>query len=331
MKPGKRNMITDVPGLRVGNAEDRRIKTGVTVLTADKPFVAAVDVMGGAPGTRETDLLDADKLVEAVDALVLSGGSAYGLDAASGVTDALRADGRGFPVGPALVPLVPAAILFDLLNGGAKDWDENPYRGLGKAAYQSASQDFAIGSHGAGTGALTADCKGGLGSASLVLENGVTVGALVGVNPHGTVQTVNGHLWAAPFEINSEFGGKGPDPSGGLVYELESKKAEAFINRANTVISIIATDAALTKSQAKRIAVMAQDGIGRAVVPSHSPYDGDLVFAASTGERPLGADIAKDIMEIGAAAAHCLARAIGRGVYEAAPDEGDILPCWRDS
>lgn len=329
MRPGKRNLITDVPGLRVGNAEDRAIKSGVTVLTADQPFVAAVDVMGGAPGTRETDLLDADKSTEAVDALVLSGGSAYGLDAASGVTDALRAAGRGFAVGPALVPLVPAAILFDLLNGGAKDWAENPYRALGHSAYEAADVSFELGSHGAGTGALTSDCKGGLGSASLVLDSGVTVGALVGVNPFGSVQTANGHLWAAPFEIGAEFGGKGADPAGGQVAAFTSQKAQAFLSRTNTTIAVVATDAALTKAQAKRVAVMAQDGIGRAIVPAHSPYDGDLIFAAATGAQPLGADSAHAILDIGHAAALCLARAIGRGVYEARPEAGDILPCWQ--
>ena len=179
MKPGPKNLITDIPGLLVGNAQDDTLKSGVTVLTADEPFAASVHVMGGAPGTRETDLLAPDKTVDKVDALVLSGGSAYGLDACSGVVDGLRAAGRGFAVGPAIIPLVPGAILFDLLNGGSKDWVENPYRALGRAAYDGATHDFRMGTIGAGTGALTAMIKGGLGSASLILDSGITVGALV--------------------------------------------------------------------------------------------------------------------------------------------------------
>lgn len=150
MKPGPRNLITDVSGLRVGNAHDGVLKSGVTVLMADQPFTAGVAVMGGAPGTRETDLLAPDKLVQEVDALVLSGGSAFGLDAASGVADGLRAMGRGFAVGEIRVPIVPGAILFDLLNGGRKDWTENPYKGLGRAALAALMTDFALGSAGAG-------------------------------------------------------------------------------------------------------------------------------------------------------------------------------------
>ncbi len=166
MTPGPRNLITDVAGLRVGNAADPVLKSGVTVLTADQPFVASVHVMGGAPGTRETDLLAPDKSVQAVDALVLSGGSAYGLDACSGVVEGLRAAGRGFRVGPAVVPIVPGAIVFDLLNGGDKGWTVNPYAELGRRALEGAAADFALGTAGAGTGALAAMQKGGLGSAS---------------------------------------------------------------------------------------------------------------------------------------------------------------------
>lgn len=165
--PGPRNLITDVPGVLVGNASDAVLKSGVTVLTAQKPFVAGVDIRGGAPGTREIGLLAPDKLVQTVDALVLSGGSAFGLDAASGVMDRLAALGRGYRVGAVHVPIVPAAILFDLNNGGRKDWASNPYRGLGEAALDAAAPDFGIGSQGAGTGALTARVKGGLGSASV--------------------------------------------------------------------------------------------------------------------------------------------------------------------
>ena len=325
MQPGPRNLITDVDGVLVGNAQDADLKSGVTVLTSDRPFTASVHVMGGAPGTRETDLLAPDKSVEGVDALVLSGGSAFGLDACSGVVDGLRANGRGFSVGPAQIPLVPGAILFDLLNGGQKDWAENPYRALGRAAFEAADLDFGIGTTGAGTGALTAMVKGGLGSASLVLPGGITVGALVGVNPVGAVTTPGDrHFFAAPFEIDAEFGGIGVDQAVGLGVSLDSRKTRAMMSgRENTTIAIVATNAALTKAECHRIAVAAHDGIARATVPAHTPHDGDLVFAASVGERTGG-----DVSLIGHAASLCLSRAIARGVYAATPAPGDLLPCW---
>ncbi|MGJ8616274.1 MAG: P1 family peptidase [Sulfitobacter sp.] len=326
MKPGPKNLITDVPGLLVGNAKDDGLKSGTTVVLADKPFTASVHVMGGAPGTRETDLLAPDKTVAAVDALVLSGGSAFGLDASSGVMDGLRAAGRGFQVGEAIIPLVPGAILFDLLNGGAKNWAENPYRALGRQAFESASSDFELGTIGAGTGALTAMLKGGLGSASLQLPDGSMVGALVAANPVGSVTTPgDAHFYAAPFEIGSEFGGLGPDPASGLGLNLESRKTVAMSPRENTTIAIVATDATLTKAECQRVAVAAHDGIGRATVPAHTPFDGDLVFALSTGGKPQG-----DVNLIGHAASLCLARAIARAVFEATPASGDLLPCWRD-
>ncbi|WP_417818019.1 P1 family peptidase [Tritonibacter scottomollicae] len=338
MKPGPRNLITDVAGLKVGNASDTALKSGTTVLTADQPFTAAVHIMGGAPGTRETDLLAPDKTVQAVDALVLSGGSAYGLDACSGVVDGLRAMGRGFRLGPALVPIVPGAIIFDLLNGGEKDWDQNPYPALGRAALQNARADFALGTSGAGTGALTGMQKGGLGSSSLVLDSGHTVGALVVANPIGSVTTPGErHFWAAPFEIDAEFGGLGPDPAAGLGRSLRSRKMEAMAalagapvssNGSNTTIAIVATDATLTKAEAQRMATTAHDGMARAILPSHGPHDGDLVFAAATGSRPLD-DPAQDMLGLCHAASLCLARAIARAVYEARPADGDILPCWQ--
>jgi len=324
MRVGPRNLITDVAGLRVGNARDDALRSGVTVLTADAPFVASVHVMGGAPGTRETDLLAPDKSVAAVDALVLAGGSAFGLDACSGVTEGLRAAGRGFRVGSALVPLVPGAILFDLLNGGEKDWAENPYRALGRAAFAAADVAFELGTAGAGTGALTAMLKGGLGSASLVLEDGVTVAALVAVNPVGSVTTPGErHFWAAPFEMGAEYGGLGPDRATGVVGPYPSRKAA--LARGNTTIAIVATDALLTKAECHRMAVAAHDGIARAIVPAHTPHDGDLVFALSTGAR-----VGADAMAIGAAAAMCLSRAIARAVYLARPAPGDLFPCWSE-
>ena len=325
MRPGERNLITDVAGLVVGNASDTKIKTGVTVLLGERPFVAGLHVMGGAPGTRESDLLAPDKLVQEVDALVLSGGSAFGLDAASGVADGLRAEGRGFAVEGQRVPIVPGAILFDLLNGGDKDWAENPYKRLGCAALAGAGEDFALGSAGAGAGATLADLKGGLGSASLVLESGVRVGALVAVNAVGSATYGDGFFWAAPWEMGGEFGGRGSgpgfDPAAAPVTKLGARQA--------TTIAIVATDAALDQAQATRLAVAAHDGMARAIVPSHTPYDGDLVFAASTGARPL-ADPARDPLALGHAAAVCLARAIARGVHAASPAPGDVLPCWRE-
>jgi len=325
MVPGPCNLITDVPGLLVGNASDSDPKSGATVLLGDAPFTASVSVMGGAPGSRETDLLAPDKSVAQVDALVLAGGSAYGLDACSGVVDLLREQGRGYRVGPAVIPLVPGAIIFDLLSGGDQSWTHNPYRGLGRDAFRAASTDFAIGTEGAGTGAMTAMVKGGLGSASLVLEDGTTVAALVAANPMGSVTTPGDrHFWAAPYEIDSEFGGLGPDMTTGLGRDLTSRKASRMIERANTTIAIVATDAALTKAQCQRVATAAHDGIGRACVPAHSPADGDLVFALSTEAHPMQSD--RDLAVIGHAAAVCLSRAIARGVFHARPEPGDLLP-----
>ncbi|SMR70945.1 D-aminopeptidase [Aliiroseovarius halocynthiae] len=323
MKPGSRNLITDVAGLRVGNADDPVIKTGATVLVGDAPFTTGVHVMGGAPGTRETDLLAPDKLVQQVDALVLSGGSAFGLDAASGVADALREEGRGFQVGDQHVPIVSGAILFDLLNGGDKGWAQNPYKGFGRAAYSSASTEFMIGSHGAGFGATTAGLKGGLGSASLVLDNGVTVGALVAVNALGSVTMGDGAaFWAAPWEMDGEFGARGMGQHNpGLEPRPEAQLGE------NTTIAIIATDADLDQAQCTRLATAAHDGMARAIHPSHTPFDGDLIFAASTGKMTLS-DPGFDALRLGHAAATCLARAIARGVHAARPYPGDNLPTW---
>ncbi len=325
MRPGQRNLITDVAGLRVGNAEDHDIKTGATVLVGDKPFVTAVSVMGGAPGTRETDLLAPDRLMQEVDALVLSGGSAFGLDAASGVADALREVGRGFAVGDQRVPIVPGAILFDLLNGGDKAWKENPYKGLGRAAFAAAAPDFALGSVGAGVGATTRGLKGGLGSASLRLESGFTVGALVAVNALGAAHVDDtAQFWAAPWEFDGEFGGLGAAPSHRSPQAPLPDKGSGEA----TTIAIIATDARLTQAEATRMAVAAHDGMARALVPSHTPFDGDLVFAAATGDKPLK-DPLVDPFQLGHAGAVCLARAIARGIYEAEARPGDTLPTWR--
>lgn len=328
MRIGPRNLITDVAGLRVGNAQDDALKSGCTVLLGDAPFTAAVHVMGGAPGTRETDLLAPDKLVQEVDALVLSGGSAFGLDAPSGVCDALRAQGRGFKVGDANIPIVPGAILFDLLNGGDKSWTENPYKALGMEALADASENFSLGTIGAGTGATTRELKGGLGSASVVLDNGITVGALVAVNAIGSViQQEQKHFWAAPFEVDGEFGGHGCASSFDPI--AASQPVAPPTSGTNTTITIVATDADLTQAQATRMAVAAHDGMARAIVPSHTPFDGDLVFCAATGKIPLS-DLPMDQLALGQAASQCLSRAIARGVYEATAAAGDTLPTWHD-
>lgn len=323
MRPGPGNLITDVPGLSVGQADDAALKSGVTVLVGDAPMVAGVHVMGGAPGTRETNLLAPDATVPGVDALVLSGGSAFGLAAADGVMAGLAADGRGFPAAGRLVPIVPAAILFDLANGGGKDWSENPYPALGRAAYAARGSRFGLGSRGAGTGATVAGLKGGLGSASARLASGVTVGALVAVNALGQVTVGDGpHFWAAPFEEGDEFGGLGAaaGPAGPPRTKLDSP--------GNTTIAIVATDARLTKAEASRLATAAHDGMARSIVPSHTPMDGDLVFAASTGLRDMSD---ADRLLLGHAAATCLARAIARGIYHATPGPDDRFPTWSRS
>jgi len=326
MRPGPRNLITDVDGLRVGNARDDVLRSGSTVLLGDAPLACGFNVMGGTPGTRETELLAPDKLVPGVDALVLSGGSAFGLAACDGVSEGLRAMGRGFEVGPVRVPIVPGAIVFDLLNGGNKDWQGNPYPALGRAALETASPDFLLGSEGAGTGAMTHRWKGGLGSASAVLDCGITLGALVVVNALGSVTAgETRQFWAAPWETEGEFGGLGLSGPYPAAHEPSPSKrlGEA------TTIAIIATDARLDKAGLTRLATAAQDGMARAIVPSHTPFDGDLVFAVSSGMKPLP-DPALTPFQLGHAAACTLARAIARGVYAASPRPGDLQPCWRE-
>ncbi len=327
MRAGPTNLITDVAGLLVGNAEDAKLKSGVTAVLCETPAVASVQVLGGAPGTRETDLLEPHNTVEAVNAVVLSGGSAFGLDAASGVQAALREKGIGFEVGGHHIPIVPAAILFDLINGGDKEWGRYPpYRDLGYQAVQAAAADFSLGSAGAGTGALVAGLKGGLGSASTVLESGITVGALVAVNAVGSVTVGSSrHFWAAPFEIDAEFGGLGVPanpPADATAIRLKIRQ-----EMASTTIAVIATDAVLTKAAAKRLAISAHDGFTRAIWPAHTPMDGDLVFSLATGAGGIkpSPDAAIDLY---AAAGATMARAIARGVHAATPRPGDLMPTW---
>ena len=325
-EPGPRNLITDVPGLLVGQAEDMPGITGTTVVLCETPAVASVDVRGGAPGSRETELLDPAALVERVDAIVLSGGSAFGLDAAAGVTDGLAAIGRGFAIRDVRVPIVPAAILFDLAFPGRQPWiGEPPYRALGRLALDRAAEDFALGNAGAGRGAKAGRLKGGIGSASLRLANGTTVGALAAVNSWGTVVRPDcGRFWAAELALPGEIDPQPPLPAVPLDPEDFSACAPS-IPGANTTIAVVATDMPLDKAGCRRLAIMAQDGLAQAIRPAHTPFDGDTVFAVSTGTGPIvGPDQLTRVVSI---AASCLARAIMRAAMEAEPLGG--FASWR--
>jgi len=324
MRTGPRNLLTDVCGLTVGNAEDASMLTGVTAVVCDDMPTAAVQVLGGAPGTRETDMLRPEIPVRGVNAIVLSGGSAFGLEAASGVMEALSEDGRGLAVGPALVPLVPSAIIFDLMVGDKPAAPGARYRALGREAYGAASDDFALGSAGAGMGATTANLRGGLGSASTRLSSGHTVAALIVANPIGQATIgESGRFWAAPFEIGDEFGGLGmpfplPADSAAIRHKLAARAL------ANTAIAVVATDAVLTKPQATRLALSGHTGVARAIWPSHTVADGDTVFALATGRM----DAPHDTIELEACAAACLSRATARAIFLAAPMPGHGPPAW---
>jgi D-aminopeptidase len=324
-----RNLITDIKGVRVGHAEDSRLGSGTTAILFDAPAVASIDIRGGSPGSRETDLLDPAMTVEHIDAIALSGGSAFGLDAASGVQAYLREQGRGFKVRTARVPIVPAAILFDLLSGGDKNWARfPPYRDLGYAAAARATEEFALGSVGAGLGATTVNLKGGIGSASAITRGDYLVGALVATNAAGSATVSQGPcFWAAPFECDLEFGGHGfPSPLPPSALEVKLKGAPGQ----STTLCVVVTDAVLTKAQTKRLAVMAQDGLARALYPIHTPIDGDVVFAASTRRKPL-TDPPNGLTELGAMAANAVARAVARGIFEAkALPFAGALPSWQD-
>ncbi len=327
-----KNLLTDIAGVRVGHAEDAKLASGTTAIIFDSPAVAAIDVRGGGPGTREDALLDLANTVERVDAIALSGGSAFGLDAGGGVQAWLAEQRRGFKVREALIPIVPGAILFDLLNGGDKAWGRfSPYRDLGYAAAAAAGTDFALGSVGAGLGATTATFKGGLGSASAATPDGVKVAAIVAVNAVGTVTVGDGPwFWAAPFELGGEFGGRGlPDTFTDDMLRMRIKGGPAASARENTTIGAIVTDAVLTKPQAKRLAMIAHTGFARAIYPVHAPTDGDVLFAAATGEKPIEPLVG--LTELGTVAANVVARAIGRAVYSATalPFPG-AQPAWKD-
>ena len=327
-----KNLITDIAGLRVGHADDARLASGVTAIVFDKPAVAAIDVRGGGPGTREDAALGLANTVDRIDGIALSGGSAFGLEAGGGVQAYLAERGRGFVVRDAVIPIVPGAICFDLLNGGDKAWGRfPPYRDLGYRAAAGAAVDFALGSVGAGLGASTATFKGGLGSASAKTPAGVTVGALVVVNAVGSVTVGDGPwFWAAPFEQDNEFGGRGLPPSFSPdMLKLRIKGGPTATEAEATTLAVVATDAALTKPQAKRLAMIAQTGMARAIYPVHAPLDGDLLFAVATGEKPV--DPLVGLTELGMVAANALARAIARGVFHAtALSFPGALPAWKD-
>jgi L-aminopeptidase/D-esterase-like protein len=291
-----------------------------------------MDVRGGGPGTREGALLDLANTVERIDAIALAGGSAFGLEAGGGVQAWLAERGRGFAVRGAIIPIVPGAICFDLLNGGNKQWGRfAPYRDLGFAAAAAADTDFALGSAGAGLGANTANLKGGLGSASAKTDDGLKVAALAVVNAVGTVTVGDGPwFWAAPFEVDGEYGGRGLPPSFTPdMLKMRLKGASAATPAENTTLAVVVTDANLTKPQAKRLAMIAQTGFARAIYPVHAPMDGDVVFTAATGEKPI--DPLVGLTELGMVAANVVARAIARGVFAATalPFPG-ALPAWRD-
>jgi L-aminopeptidase/D-esterase-like protein len=332
MDPHMNNLLTDIAGVRVGHADDAALASGVTAVIFDRPAVAAMDVRGGGPGTREGGLLDLANTVEKIDAVALAGGSAFGLEAGGGVQAWLAEKGRGFAVRGAIIPIVPGAICFDLLNGGDKQWGRfAPYRDLGYAAAAAAAETFALGSAGAGLGANTANLKGGLGSASAQTDDGVKVAALVVVNAVGTVTVGDGPwFWAAPFEIDGEYGGRGLPPSFTPdMLRMRIKGGSAATPAENTTLAVVVTDAMLTKPQARRLAIIAQTGFARAIYPVHAPMDGDVVFTAATGEKAI--DPLVGLTELGMVAANVVARAIARGVHAATalPFAG-ALPAWRD-
>jgi len=330
-----RNLITDVPGVLVGNAHDARAATGATVAIFGHSTVASVSTLGGAPGDRAVTLLEPEMTRGLIDAVVLSGGSLFGLDAAGGATSVLASQGKGAQFGGIRLPVAVQAILFDLMNGGEKDWigepmtHRPPYWELGRDAALAAGESFALGTVGAGYGATTANLKGGLGSASMRMRQGFTVGALAAVNAVGMATIGDSpQFWAGAYEQGAEFGGKGwpaTVPPDALAIRFKGQPVQATA----TTIALVATDAKLTKAECKRLAIMANDGLGRALRPVHAPSDGDTVFAAATARIETAMDPLL-LTEIGAAAADCLARAVARGVYEAkALPYPKAVPDWK--
>lgn len=338
MHPGAHNAITDVPGVRVGHAtrDEPGWLTGTTVVVPPSGTTAGVDVRGGGPGTRETDLLDPCNLVSAVDSVVLSGGSAFGLSAADGVADALADDGRGWPTGPGpgeIVPIVPAAILFDLGRGGT--WRHTPRPEEGRAAYRSASDGpVGEGGVGAGTGARAGGLRGGIGTASMVLDSGVTVGALVAVNAVGSPLSPDGRLLGEGLLVDDEVDLPEPDPVA-VQAHWAARAAELEELRAGTAttLAVVATDATLDKAGCAKLAGVSHDGFARALSPVHTAFDGDTVFALSTKGEPQPSPL--DLVTLQTAAADCVSRAIVRAVLasrtvDRTAERGALLPGYRE-
>ena len=319
---GPKNSITDIDGFLVGNAHDDNIKSGVTVLTRSTSFRASVSILGGAPGTKETDLLSPDKIVENIDGIVLAGGSAFGLDASSGVMDCLRIQNRGFDTGAIKVPIVPSAILFDLKNGGLKDWKINPYRDLGRKAFLNISDYFEVGSVGAGCGATTSVVKGGLGTNSIFYGDRIKVAAIIAVN------SVGSPFFPGTNILYSDFYGEKKE-------RLERPPMTAFINSTKlltgeaTTLGIVCTNVNFSKNDLNRIATSAHTGIARAIEPSHTPFDGDIIFSATSGTEPIISKD-KDLMLVCQLSALCVTQAVGSAIKAARKKKGDQLSCWVD-
>ena len=319
---GPKNSITDIDGFLVGNAHDDKIKTGVTVLTRSTSFRASVSILGGAPGTKETDLLSPDKIVENIDGIVLAGGSAFGLDASSGVMDCLRIQNRGFDTGAVKVPIVPSAILFDLNNGGLKDWEINPYSDIGRDAFLNVSENLEIGSVGAGCGATTSVVKGGLGTSSIFYQNRIKVGALVAVN------SVGSPFFPGTKLLYSDFYGE-------KKYHMERPPMTALINPTKlltgeaTTLGIVCTNVNFSKNDLNRIATSAHTGIARAIEPSHTPFDGDIIFSATSGTQPIYIK-ENDLMLVCQLSALCITQAVGNAIRAASKKKGDQISCWAD-
>ena len=315
IKPGFYNSICDVDGIKVGNAADDEYCTGVTVVCPDSSAVTGVDVRGGAPGTRDTEALNPSNSLNAIDAVVLSGGSVFGLEAASEVTRWLSSKGRGLDVYDTKLPIVSSAVIFDFPIGKQRDWTNiSPFTVLAKKACEALSKKVDIGNVGAGMGATAGHLKGGLGTASYVTSEGWQIGAIAIVNSFGEVLIPGTrNFWAGNIEYGSEFGGLG---SAKISSEMIDYKVSSSI-LANTTLCVVATNLQLNKSQAQRVAIISQDGLARAIRPVHTSFDGDIVFAMSTGRLSLPKPVNVSITRIGNLAADCVSRAIARGVYSA--------------
>ena len=319
---GPKNSITDIDGFLVGNAHDDNIKSGVTVLTRSTSFRASVSILGGAPGTKETDLLSPDKIVENIDGIVLAGGSAFGLDASSGVMDCLRIQNRGFDTGAIKVPIVPSAILFDLKNGGLKDWKINPYRDLGRKAFLNISDYFEVGSVGAGCGATTSVVKGGLGTNSIFYGDRIKVAAIIAVNSVGSPFFPGTNVLYSDFYSGKKENMERP-PMTALINSTKLLKGEA------TTLGIVCTNLNFNKNDLNRIAISAHSGIARAIEPSHTPFDGDIIFSATSGTEPI-VNNDKDLMLVCQLSALCVTQAVGSAIKAARKKKGDQLSCWVD-